>query len=567
MNYLLNKFLPQIDFESYEEFREKFTINVPEDFNFGYDVVDAWAGAEPDKRALVWVNEQDEEHVFTFTDIKRLSNQVANLLKDLGLKKGDVAMMILRRRWEYWICATALHKLGVILIPATLQLTKKDIVYRGNAAEVKAVICVDDDFVVSQMEASAPEIPSLKHRILVRDGRDTDRQGWLDLHAEMDKYSDAFPRPTGAEATRWNDVMLVYFTSGTTGMPKLVQHNFAYPLGHIVTAKYWQHVEENKLHMSVSDSGWAKFGWGKIYGQWICGATVFCYDMVGRFNPANLLRKVEKYRVTTFCVPPTMYRFMLQEDLTQFDLSSLHHCATAGEPLNPEVVRKWKQLTGHQIYEGFGQSEGPVLMANFGSEWFEPIEGSTGKPNPLYDIQLLDADDNVCEDGEEGSLTIMDVKHHPPVGLFTGYYRNPEMTEEKLGGIGYNTGDVLWRDSDGYYRFVGRNDDVIKCSGYRIGPFEVESALIAHDAVVECAITGAPDPIRGQIVKATVVLAKGWTPSEELTKELQRHVKKLTAPYKYPRVIEYVDELPKTVGGKIKRAQIRHADEAKKDKY
>ncbi len=540
LNYLLNKFLPRIDFESYEEFREKFTINVPEDFNFGYDVVDAWAEAEPDKRALVWVNEQDEERVFTFTDIRRLSNRVANFLKDLGLKKGDVAMMILRRRWEYWICATALHKLGVILIPATLQLTKKDIVYRGNAAEVKAVICVDDDFVVGQMEASAPEIPSLKHKILVRDGRDTDRPGWLDLHAEMDKYADTFPRPIGADATKTTDVMLVYFTSGTTGMPKLVQHNFAYPLGHIVTAKYWQHVEENHLHMSVSDSGWAKFGWGKIYGQWICGATVFCYDMVGRFNPANLLRKVEKYRVTTFCVPPTMYRFMLQEDLTRFDLSSLHHCATAGEPLNPEVVRKWKQLTGHQIYEGFGQSEGPVLMANFGSEWFEPIEGSTGKPNPLYDIQLLDADDNVCEDGEEGSLTIMDVKHHPPVG----------------------------RDSDGYYRFVGRNDDVIKCSGYRIGPFEVESALIAHDAVVECAITGAPDPIRGQVVKATVVLAKGWAPSEELTKALQKHVKKLTAPYKYPRIIEYVDELPKTVGGKIKRAQIRHADEAaaKKDR-
>nr|MCR5040854.1 AMP-binding protein [Clostridia bacterium] len=352
-----------------------------------------------------------------------------------------------------------------------------------------------------------------------------------------------------------------YFTSGTTGMPKLVQHNFAHPLGHIVTAKYWQHVEENMLHMSVSDSGWAKFGWGKIYGQWICGATIFCYDMMGKFNPDNLLSKVAKYKVTTFCAPPTMYRFMLQEDLSKYDLSAIHHCATAGEPLNPEVVKKWKELTGHQIYEGFGQTEGPVLMANFGSEWFEPISGSTGKPNPLFDIRLINSAGEVCEDGEEGSLTIMDVKHHPPVGLFTGYYKDPEMTEEKLGGIGYNTGDVLWRDSDGYYRFVGRNDDVIKCSGYRIGPFEVESALVAHDAVVECAITGAPDPIRGQVVKATVVLARGWEPSEALTKELQNHVKKLTAPYKYPRIIEYVDELPKTVGGKIKRAEIRKADE------
>ena len=557
MNYLLNRFLPQIEFESYEEFKGKFTINVPEDFNFGYDVVDAWADAEPEKRALVWVNEEGEEHVFTFTDIKAMSNQVAHFFRSLGLKKGDVVMMIQRRRWEYWICATALHKLGVILIPATLQLTKKDIVYRGNAAEVKAVVCVDDDFVVSQMEAAAPEIPSLKNKILVGGPR----AGWLDLHEEMDKFPTEFARPTDDQATKWNDIMLVYFTSGTTGMPKLVQHNFAHPLGHIVTAKYWQHVEENKLHMSVSDSGWAKFGWGKIYGQWICGATIFCYDMVGKFDPKKLLRKVEQYKVTTFCVPPTMYRFMLQEDLSQFDLSSLHHCATAGEPLNPEVVKQWKEKVGHQIYEGFGQSEGPVLIANFGSEWFEPIQGSTGKPNPLFDIQLIDAYGEPCEDGEEGSLTIMDVKHHPPVGLFTGYYKSPEQTEEKLGGIGYNTGDVLWRDSDGYYRFVGRNDDVIKCSGYRIGPFEVESALIAHPAVVECAITGVPDPIRGQVVKATIVLAKGYEGTPELTKELQNHVKKLTAPYKYPRVVEYVQELPKTVGGKIKRAEIRKADE------
>ena len=557
MDALLKRFLPQIEFSSYEEFHDKFKINVPENFNFGYDVVDAWAELEPEKRALLWVNEEDEEHTFTFTDIKRLSNKTANFFRALGLKKGDVVMMILRRRWEYWVCATALHKLGVILIPATLQLTKKDIVYRGNAAAVSAMVCVDDPFVISQVEAAAPEIPTLKNRILVGERR----EGWLDLHEEMEKYPDTFERPTGDQATNRNDVMLVYFTSGTTGMPKLVQHNFAHPLGHIVTARYWQHVEENRLHMSVSDSGWAKFGWGKIYGQWICGATIFCYDMVGKFEPKKLLQKVEKYRVTTLCVPPTMYRFMLQEDLSQFDLSSLHHCATAGEPLNPEVVKQWKEKVGQQIYEGFGQSEGPVLMANFGSEWFEPIEGSTGKPNPLFDIQLLNAEGELCEDGEVGSLTIMDVKNRPPVGLFTGYYKNPEQTEEKLHGIGYDTGDMLWRDSDGYYRFVGRNDDVIKCSGYRIGPFEVESALVAHPAVVECAITGAPDPIRGQVVKATVVLAKGFSPSPELTKELQTHVKKLTAPYKYPRIIEYVDELPKTVGGKIKRAQIRKADE------
>ncbi len=352
--------------------------------------------------------------------------------------------------------------------------------------------------------------------------------------------------------------MLVYFTSGTTGMPKMVQHNFAHPLGHIVTAKYWQMVQENKLHMSVSDSGWAKFGWGKIYGQWICGAIVFAYDM-DKFIPAKLLEVISNYKITTFCAPPTMYRFMLQEDLKKYDLSSIQRCCTAGEPLNPEVIKKWQEYTGHFIYEGFGQSEGSVLLANF--QWFEPRLGSTGKPSPIYDIHLVDKDGNDVKTGEEGSIVVMDVKNHPPVGLFTGYYKNPEMTEEKLLGKFYNTDDMASCDEDGYYCFIGRDDDVIKCSGYRIGPFEVESALLEHPSVVECAITGVPDPIRGQVVKATVVLAAGYTPSEELKKEIQNHVKRVTAPYKYPRVIEFVDELPKTLGGKIKRGQIRKSDE------
>lgn len=558
MDMLLKKYLPRIEFDSYEDFKQNFKINAPEDFNFGYDVVDAWADAEPDKRALVWVNEADEEKIFTFTDIRRLSNQAANFFRSLGVKKGSVVMLILRRRWEYWVCATALHKLGAVLIPGTLQLTKKDIVYRGNSAEICAVVCVNDPFVVSQVEAAEGDIPSLKHKIMVQEHRD----GWLDFNDEIAKFPETFPRPIGEEASRWDDIMLVYFTSGTTGMPKMVQHNFLYPLGHIITAKYWQRVEENRLHMSVSDSGWAKFGWGKIYGQWLSGAAIFCYDMEGKFEPKNLLKKVERYKVTTFCAPPTTFRFMLQEDLSQYDLSSIHHCVTAGEPLNPEVTKRWKEYTGLQIYEGFGQSEGPVLLANF-YPWVEPRPGSTGKPSPLYDIQLVDRNGELCEDGDEGSLTILDVKNHPPIGLFTGYFRNPEMTEEHLGGIGYNTGDMLWRDSDGYFWFVGRNDDVIKCSGYRIGPFEVESALIEHPAVVECAITGAPDPIRGQVVKATIVLAKGYEGTPELTKELQNYVKKVTAPYKYPRVVEYVDELPKTLGGKIKRAEIRKADEEK----
>lgn len=551
---LLHRFLPRTEFDSYEDFKANYKVNIPENFNFGFDVVDAWAEADENKKALVWCNDHGEEKTFTFSDISRLSNKTANYFRSLGIKKGDVVMMILRRRWEYWICATALHKIGAILIPGSLQLTKKDIVYRGNSAEVKAIICVNDDFVINQVEASEKEIPTLENKIVVGEPRD----GWRFFEDEIEPFSDKFSRPTGDQATNWNDIMLVYFTSGTTGMPKMVQHNFAHPLGHIVTAKYWQMVQEDKLHMSVSDSGWAKFGWGKIYGQWICGAVIFAYDM-DKFIPAKLLEVISKYKITTFCAPPTMYRFMLQEDLTKYDLSSIQRCCTAGEPLNPEVIKKWQEYTGHFIYEGFGQSEGSVLLANF--QWFEPRLGSTGKPSPIYDIHLVDKDGNDVKPGEEGSIVIMDVKNHPPVGLFTGYYKNPEMTEEKLLGKFYNTDDMASCDEDGYYCFIGRDDDVIKCSGYRIGPFEVESALLEHPSVVECAITGAPDPIRGQVVKATVVLVAGYTPSEELKKELQNHVKKVTAPYKYPRVIEFVDELPKTLGGKIKRGQIRKSDE------
>lgn len=551
---LLHRFLPRTEFDSYEDFKANYKVNIPEDFNFGFDVVDAWAEADKNKKALVWCNDHGEEKTFTFSDISRLSNKAANYFRSLGIKKGDVVMMILRRRWEYWICATALHKVGAVLIPGSLQLTKKDIVYRGNSAEVKAIICVNDDFVINQVEASEKEIPTLENKIVVGEPRD----GWRFFEDEIEPFSDKFARPTGDQATNWNDIMLVYFTSGTTGMPKMVQHNFAHPLGHIVTAKYWQMVQENKLHMSVSDSGWAKFGWGKIYGQWICGAIIFAYDM-DKFIPAKLLEVISKYKITTFCAPPTMYRFMLQEDLKKYDLSSIQRCCTAGEPLNPEVIKKWQEYTGHFIYEGFGQSEGSVLLANF--QWFEPRLGSTGKPSPIYDIHLVDKDGNDVKTGEEGSIVVMDVKNHPPVGLFTGYYKNPEMTEEKLLGKFYNTDDMASCDEDGYYCFIGRDDDVIKCSGYRIGPFEVESALLEHPSVVECAITGAPDPIRGQVVKATVVLAAGYTPSEELKKELQNHVKRVTAPYKYPRVIEFVDELPKTLGGKIKRGQIRKSDE------
>lgn len=547
---LLERFLPRMEFDSYEDFKENYKVNVPEHFNFGFDIVDAWAKEEPDKMALVWCDDHDEEKRFTFSDISRLSNQAANFFAGLGIKKGMVVLLILRRRWEYWVCATALHKLGAVLIPGSLQLTKKDIAYRANAAKISAIVCVDDPFVIEQVEEAEPEAETLRHKILVG----TQREGWLSFAEGIQNQSTEFPRPTGENENRWDDPMLIYFTSGTTGMPKMVLHNFSYPLGHIVTAKYWQQVKENKLHMSVSDSGWAKFGWGKIYGQWICGAVIFAYDME-KFVPLHLLEKITKYQVTTFCAPPTMFRFMLQEDVTKFDLSCIQHCCIAGEPLNPEVFKKWYELTGLKLCEGFGQSESSVMLANF--QWFEPKPGSMGKPSPLYNIQLMDNDGNICEDGEEGSIVVMGVDKNPPVGLFTGYYRDKELTEKYLGTGNYNIGDVAWRDSNGYYWFVGRNDDVIKCSGYRIGPFEVESALLEHPSVVECAITAAPDPVRGQVVKATVVLAKGYEPSDALIKELQNHVKHVTAPYKYPRVVEFVDELPKTLGGKIKRAEIR----------
>lgn len=553
MDHILKKYCPRIEFDSYEDFYENFRINVPTDFNFGYDVVDEWAAVEPEKKALVWCNDAGEERVFTFTDISLISNKIANAFVKKGIGKGDVVMCILRRRWEYWAIATALCKIGATLIPASLQLTKKDIVYRARGAEVKMIVCVNDDYVLDQVEQALPDSPSIENHLIVAG----EREGWTSFDALVSTESDTWVRPTGEDATCSSDTMLIYFTSGTTGNAKAVCHNFAHPLGHILTAKYWQQVCENELHMSVTDSGWAKFGWGKIYGQWICGATIFAYDM-DKFVPLKLLQKIQDYKLTTFCAPPTMYRFMLQEDVSAFDLSSVQNFATAGEPLNAEVTLAWERLTGKKIREGFGQTEGPVLLATF--PWVEPKPGSMGKPSPLLNIALLDEDGNEVEDGEEGAICVTRLKEAYPPGLFVGYYQDEERTKEAVGGSYYNLHDMAWRDSDGYCFFVGRNDDVIKCSGYRIGPFEVESALIEHPAVVECAVTAAPDPVRGKVVKATIVLARGYEPSEELVKELQTHVKKTTAPYKYPRIVEFVDELPKTIGGKIKRKLIRNQD-------
>ena len=406
-NHLLNTFCPRIDFDSYEDFAENFRIDVPENFNFAYDVVDEWARVEPDKRALLWCDDHDNERSFTFTDISRLSNRMANSFSAMGIGKGDVVMCILRRRWEYWVTAVALCKIGATIIPATLQLTKKDIVYRAQSAHVKAMVCVDDDYVCGEVEKALPEAPSIEN-IIVAGGV---REGWISYENLLEEGSETWIRPVGDKATKNSDIMLIYFTSGTTGMAKAVCHSFVHPLGHIITAKYWQQVQEDRLHMSVSDSGWAKFGWGKIYGQWICGATVFAYDM-DKFVPAKLLQKIQDYRLTTFCAPPTMYRFMLQEDVERYDLSSVANFATAGEPLNAEVTLAWERLTGKKIREGFGQTEGPVLLATF--PWIEPRPGSMGKPSPLFNIRLLDENGSEMDDGEEGAICVTKLKEAYP---------------------------------------------------------------------------------------------------------------------------------------------------------
>lgn len=544
--------LKKTDFNSYEEFIEKFEINVPENFNFAFDVVDKIADQSPDKLALLWCDENNNEKRFTFKQIKDLSNQAANLFIAMGVKKGDHVMLILKRRYEFWYCLMALHKIGAIAIPATHMLTPKDIAYRVNAASIKMVICVNDQEVISHIEEAEKTTGPLELKCLVGGKRD----GWYSFDDRIYSHSESFPRPSGEKATKNDDTLLLYFTSGTTGHPKMVQHTYTYPLGHIVTAMYWQNVKDGGLHLTVADTGWAKSVWGKLYGQWIAGCTVFVYDY-DRFVPKDLLKVIAKYKVTSFCAPPTIYRYLIKEDMRAYDLSQLEYCVVAGEPLNPEVYNQFYKLTGIKLMEAYGQTELTVVIGTF--PWMKPKPGSMGKPSAGYEVDLVDEDGNSLDIGQEGQIVIKTHKHKP-LGMFKGYYRDEAMTERVWNNDIYYTGDMAWKDEDGYFWFVGRVDDVIKSSGYRIGPFEVESALMEHPAVLECGITAVSDEIRGQVVKATIVLAQGYTPCDQLAKDLQDHVKKVTAPYKYPRIVEFVTELPKTISGKIRRVEIREQD-------
>lgn len=550
---MVEKFLSRTVFTSQEDYIRNFRIRVPADFNFAYDVVDAYAAEEPDKKALLWTDDRGGEIQFTFADMKRETDRTASYFQSLGIGRGDMVMLILKRRYEFWFSILALHKLGAVAIPATHLLTRKDVVYRCNMAGVKAIVAAGEPVITGHIAAAMPESPTTK--LLISVGPEVP-EGFLDFHEGI-RHAAPFVRPQHVNTN--DDIMLMYFTSGTTGEPKMVAHDFTYPLGHISTGCFWHNLHEGSLHLTIADTGWAKAAWGKLYGQWLAGANIFVYDHE-KFTPADILRKIGQYRITSLCAPPTIYRFLIREDLSKYDLSSLEYCTTAGEALNGAVYDTFKRLTGVRLMEGFGQTETTLTLATF--PWMEPKPGSMGVPNPQYDIDLLTPDGRSAEDGEQGQIVIR-TDRGKPLGLFKEYYLNDGMTHEVWHDGVYYTGDVAWRDEDGYFWFVGRADDVIKSSGYRIGPFEVESALMTNPAVVECAITGVPDEIRGQVVKATIILGDKYRPraGEVLIRELQDHVKQITAPYKYPRIIEFVDELPKTISGKIRRKAIRADDE------
>ena len=561
------------DFATLEDLMKNYKVNVNEGFNFAYDCLDVLAKETPDALALLWVSSDQTEKRFTFADISKLSNQIANYLTSIGIKRGDLVMLIMRCDWRFWPTYMALHKMGAVAVPATVQLTMKDMVYRFNTAEIDAVIATSLLNVPDTIDKALPECPAVK--IKATFGADIpDRAGalpgnaggappcppgWLDFDAGVEAASDVFERLPNKN----DDMMLMAFSSGTTGYPKMVWHDYTYPLGHIMTGCFWHRCEDGGLHYAIADTGWLKVMWGNMYGQWLSGCAIFIYDFE-RFNAADILSKMTKYKVTSFCAPPTMLRFMIKEDMASYDLTALKHCVTAGEALNPEVYKEWLKQTGCKIFEGFGQSETTICCLTV-YPWMQPRLGSMGVPAPGYRMIVADEEGNEVGAGVTGEICIRTDEEGggKPFGMFRGYYKDDEMTKSVWHNDLYHTGDTAYRDEMGFLWYVGRTDDVIKSSGYRIGPFEVESALMEHKAVLVCAVTGIPDPVRGFAVKATIVLNEGFEPSDALTKELQAHVKNVTPPYKYPRVIDYVDSLPRTISGKIRRVEIRERDNKK----
>ncbi len=545
------------DFISLKDAQNNYTLTYPDNFNFAYDVVDELGREKPDKLAMVWVSADGEERNFTFGDMMLGSNKAANYLRSMGVKKGDRVMLVLKRSYYFWFCILALHKIGAVVVQATNMLKAKDYVYRCNAGNIKAVILTGDGDETKYFDEGGDDYESVELKFVT--GHKNAGSDWIDFEEGFEKASDEWVRPTGADATKADDTMLMAFSSGTSGYPKIITHNFKYPLGHIMTEVFWHRVVDGGIHFTISDTGWLKSLWGKLYGQWFGESAVFVYDFE-KFDGADILEKIEKYKITTFCAPPTMYRMILKNDVTKYDLSSLTHCCTAGEALNPEIYNKWLEATGHKIYEGFGQTETTVCIATI-YPWSEPNPGRIGFPVPGYDVHILGEDGESCPRGATGEICVRVLsKMRKSCGLLDSYNFSNEDTLKALHEGFYHTGDTAYRDEQGMFNYVGRNDDVIKSSGYRIGPFEIESVLLEHPSVSEVAVTGVPDKIRGFAVKATIVLADGYEPSDELTKELQVYVKENTAPYKYPRVVEYVDALPKTFNGKIRRKEIRDND-------
>jgi acetyl-CoA synthetase len=548
------------NFATLQDLQKNYKVTYTDSFNFAYDVLDVIAKRTPDKLCMLWVSNEDEERRFTFGDMSRLSNKAANFFTAQGIRKGDLVMLVLKRGYEFWYCMMALHKIGAIAVQATHLLTAKDYAYRINAGRIKMVVMTGDGNCTDHLDQALDQYETLKIRAVTR-GKKV--PGWIDFDAEFEKQSETWVRPEGDADTKVTDIMTMSFSSGTTGYPKMVLHDYSYPLGHLMTGVFWHRVEDDGLHFTISDTGWLKSLWGKMYGQWLGETAIFTYDFE-KFLASDILEKIAKYKVTTFCAPPTMYRFMIKEDFSPYCLTSLTHCTTAGEALNPEVYTQWLKNTGRKVFEGFGQTES-TLMCSTMYPWMQPRLGSMGLEAPGYSIVIADEEGKESSTGVTGEICIRTDESvgGKPLGLFRGYYRDEQATERQWHDGLYHTGDTAYRDEMGFLWYVGRTDDVIKSSGYRIGPFEVESALMEHKAVMECAVTGVPDPERGFAVKATVVLCKGYKGSDELTLELQNHVKQVTAPYKYPRIIEYVDELPKTISGKIRRVEIREKDSRK----